>query len=1119
MNEDLKKLLFLKGLDHLPSVLIASSECAPLSKTGGLADVVGALPKSLAALGIDARVITPYHRCIKNVYADRVEHIAHIYVDMSWRHQYAGLEKLELPGLTVYLVDSEQYFGDRIYRGGDAESEQYAFFQRAVMELIPLIPDFRPEVLHCNDWQTAMLPFLIKTQYAGRPQGALRTVLTIHNIAFQGKMSFDLACDLLHIDRRWCSLDGIAHYDCANFLKTGILFADRINTVSPSYADEIRTPAFGEGLQDVLWLRGADVSGILNGLDTDTFDPATDKAIACNYDASCPEKKRENKQALIAELGLDKVGPDTPIVAMVTRMTAQKGFDLVLQGMEAMMEQNMAFVLLGTGDANYEDSMRWFASRYPGRLAACLHYNEALSRRIYAGADFLLMPSGFEPCGLSQMIAMRYGTVPIVHETGGLRDTVHPYNRFTGEGNGFSFYDFNCGTMLGAVAYALATYRNAEAMEGLIRAGMAGNWSFDGPALDYGRLFIAALPAQNCGVVHDPASEEYRSPFGAVPCGATIRLRLRTADYADAATLVANGVEYPMEPDGDHHFSVCITAPAEPGLILYFFRLPGGLSFGSGGPVCGEAQPWSVSVYDAAFATPAWAEGAVMYQIFPDRFARGGGAFAKGVRYHRALGRTVEVHRDWDAPVKWAANPGEAFYNPNDFYGGTLRGVMEQLPALKALGVDVLYLNPIFESDSNHRYNTADYRKIDPMLGTEASFKTLCSKAKALGMRVILDGVFSHTGDDSIYFNKYARYPEPGAYQGERSPYYPWYDFRSFPDDYRCWWDFSTLPEVKETNRNWQNFVVSGEDSVMKHWLRCGAGGWRLDVADELPDEVIDLMRASVKSADPDALLLGEVWEDATTKISYGIRRRYALGDGLDSVMNYPFRVAMLDFALGRSNAYALRDFLIGQRLNYPAPMYRCLMNLLGSHDTARLRSVLGSGTDGSAMPREQQAGFALSPEQDAHGRALQKLCAAVQFSLPGMPCVYYGDEEGLQGFRDPFCRGTYRQQDDELRAYYAALAAARKASPALSHGDAAFAACGDDVLLILRYGAEGGGAAKLLAFNRGGMDAQIAPTAQFFRPLRADAVKALGELPELTVPALGWVCVDLKRRGRKRKV
>ena len=309
------------------------------------------------------------------------------------------------------------------------------------------------------------------------------------------------------------------------------------------------------------------------------------------------------------------------------------------------------------------------------------------------------------------------------------------------------------------------------------------------------------------------------------------------------------------------------------------------------------------------------------------------------------------------------------------------------------MGVSIVYLNPIFEADSNHRYNTASYLKIDPILGTNAAFKKLCRAADELGMKIVLDGVFSHTGDDSVYFDRRGVYDGDGAYQSEDSPYHSWYDFHKFPDEYRCWWGFKSLPEVNEGDPAWQDFVISGDKSVIKTWLRAGTNGYRLDVADELPDETLELLRDNVKNCDSDAIIIGEVWEDATTKVSYGQHRRYALGTALDSVMNYPLRGALIDFALGKMDAFALRNFLLGQKLNYPAPMYRCLMNLLSTHDTARVRTVLGSGgCDGGGMGREQQAGFTLSPEQNARGRALQKLCAVLQFTLPGMPCVYYGD-------------------------------------------------------------------------------------------------------------------------------
>jgi len=1109
MNPELERLLLLKGRETLPCVLVTAAECSPLSKTGGLADVVGALPKALNSLGFDARVITPYHRCIKDKYAAEVKHLCHFFVDFGWDRQYAGLELLELPGLTVYLIDSEYYFGDKIYRGGEAEVEQYAFFQRAVLDAIPLLPDYAPNVLHCNDWHTAMLPFLIKTQYQVRPQGALKTVLTIHNMAFQGWLSFERANALFGIDPRWYSIDGIRHGDCANFMKAGCLFADRVNTVSPTYADEIRTPAFGETLQDLLLYRGCDVSGILNGLDTEVFNPADDSALVCNFDRSCPEKKRENKLALLKELNLTKVDADTPLIAMVTRMTAQKGFDLVLQALDTIMEQGAAVVLLGTGDAAYEDAMRAMEQRYKGRLCAYLAYSEPLSRRIYAGADFLLMPSAFEPCGLSQLIAMRYGTLPIVHEVGGLRDTVRPYNRFTGEGNGFSFYDFNVGTLLGTVAYALATYQNRPAMAKLIDSAMGGDYSFGPAAVEYGRLYLSVLPAERALVEHDSTLELYRSPLGAVKCGETVRLRLKATEISGYAELLADDEVIPMHKDADGFFSVDFRAPEQPGLVHYAFRLAQDVNYGTDGIGGSDMHPWTITVYDANFETPAWAEGAVMYQVFPDRFAPGGSSFEKGVKYHRGKKRSIEVHGSWNEPVKYrpGSDDGE-HYRPNDFYGGTLRGITDRLPELHALGVRCLYLNPIFESDSNHRYNIADYRKIDPMLGTQADFRALCAAAQKLGMHIVLDGVFSHTGDDSIYFNKYGHYPGPGAYQSKESPYYPWYDFRDFPDEYRCWWGFRSLPEVDETNPDWQKFIITGDDSVIRHWLRQGTCGWRLDVADELPDEVIALMRDAVKAQKPDALLLGEVWEDATTKISYGVRRTYALGKGLDSVMNYPLRTALIDFALGRLNAPALQRFLLDQKLSYPAPMYRCLMNLLSSHDTARIRTVLGCGEDGSGLSREQQALHTLTPAQNARGRALQKLCAALQFALPGIPCIYYGDEEGMQGFRDPFCRAPYRRRPDSLRSYYARLAAARNASEALRHGNAAFAAYGDDVVCILRWTDT---EARIVAVNRGSESAAVSPSIADFAALPAADASRFRALPKLKIAPGGVSSLNVK--------
>ena len=492
MKKIFKSILNEKGLSSLPSILLASAECAPLSKTGGLADVVGTLPKSLKKLGFDARVITPYHRCIKNKYADRVEHMFDFYVNLGWRTQYCGIEKLILDGVCIYLVDSEFYFGDKIYRGGQAEGEQYAFFTRAVLDAMPNL-DFTPDIVHCNDWHTAMLPMLAKTQYKNAMQEKLHWLLTIHNIAYQGKFGFDYVQDLLGVEDKYYTPEFMELNGCASFLKAGCVFADRINTVSPTYAEEIKTAYFGEGLEGILSARSNELSGIINGIDTKIFNPYTDSALPSRYHKGRLSGKKLCKLDLQKNFGLEQCD-NVPVFAMVTRMTEQKGFDLVECMLdELMMYNDMQFFLLGSGDKEYEKFMRDAEKRYKGRLCAYIGYNEELSHRVYAGADFLLMPSRFEPCGLSQMIAMRYGTLPIVRETGGLKDSVKPYNKYTGEGTGFSFADFNAHEMKDAIMLALDCYRSPDVMSSLVRQAMEADFSFDRSSEEYAMLYLWML--------------------------------------------------------------------------------------------------------------------------------------------------------------------------------------------------------------------------------------------------------------------------------------------------------------------------------------------------------------------------------------------------------------------------------------------------------------------------------------------------------------------------------------------------------------------------------------------------------------------------------------------------
>lgn len=1077
----------------MPNVLLVGAECAPLAKTGGLADVIGTLPKSLAKIGMDARVIMPYHKKIKDKYAGSVEHMLSFYSDLGWRREYVGLEKLVLNDVVIYLIDSEKYFGNAIYLGGDAEGEQYAYFCRAVLDAIPCL-DFVPEVIHCNDWHTAMIPMLARTQYRGAMQERMKFLLTIHNIAFQGRYSFSFVQDLLGIDSRYFTPEFMELYGCANFMKAGCVFTDRINTVSPSYAEEIKNPYYAEGLDGILNARAAQLSGIVNGIDNDVFDPATDPHIAANYSLADRSGKKACKKALQEELGLN-VDENVPLMAMVTRMTEQKGFDLVMYGIDDLLAStDMQFALLGTGDPRFEDFMRGAEARWKGRVCAYIGYNDELAHKIYAGSDYYLMPSRFEPCGISQMIAMRYGTVPIVRETGGLRDTVIPYNEYTGEGTGFSFANYNGEEMKNIIRYALSFYHNEDVMKHITDSDMEIDFGFDTSAREYKDLYTKLICSDCLDRVllsHNSAESRFRCPVGAVRCGEEIRLSVSVTSglVVDPVLILKddNGTsEIPMAPDDDG-YSVVFKAPDEPAAMWYSFRFrtcrgerwlcPDHSGYKSR-MLDYSAEGFRLTVYDAGFTTPDWLKNSVMYQIFPDRFAfSDDGTAEKGIEYHKSLGQTPRLHKRLSDPVAWQARKGETEYFPDDFYGGTFKGIVSKLPYLKDLGISCLYLNPIVEARSNHRYDTSDYMKADPILGTNRDFTELCRKAAENGIRIILDGVFSHTGADSIYFNAYGHYDSVGAYQSQASKYYRWYFFKEFPDSYRSWWGVKNLPEVDEKIPSWQNYIFRNKSSVVKTWMSRGASGWRLDVADEIPDEVLEALRKEIKAQDPEAPIIGEVWEDPIVKVSYDSRRKYALGRALDSVMNYPLRTALLDFAHFRLDAPGLRDFLINQKNNYPKPLYYSLMNLLGSHDVARIVNSIAYDAVIRELPRAEQLMLEFTDESIAKAMEFEKLCAAVQFSVPGVPSIYYGDEQGMTGTADPFNRKPFKENRKcGLHDWYKYLAKIRNTNPSMRTGEASFQAQGGDILMILRYDVGGRDAfgtpsaenAVLTVINRG---------------------------------------------------
>lgn len=439
----------------------------------------------------------------------------------------------------------------------------------------------------------------------------------------------------------------------------------------------------------------------------------------------------------------------------------------------------------------------------------------------------------------------------------------------------------------------------------------------------------------------------------------------------------------------------------------------------------GTKTDWQLTVTEKNFTTPDWLKGGIIYQIFPDRFYNSGSK-KENVPTDRIM-RT-----DWGNEPEWRYNPENKILN-NDFFGGDLKGIEEKLPYLRDLGVTCIYLNPIFESHSNHRYDTADYSKIDPVLGTEKDFKDLCKSAKKFGIHIILDGVFSHTGDDSIYFNRKGRYNSLGAYNSPESPYYSWYKFTDYPEKYQSWWGFVTLPEIVEEDENYRNFI-NGKGGIVEKWLKAGADGFRLDVADELPDVFIDELRARLKETKPDALLMGEVWEDATTKHSYGSRRRYLLGSQFDSVMNYPFANAILDFCRN-GKAEEFMHTIMDIVENYPKQCLDVMMNHIGTHDTERAITKI-AGESCEYRDREWQSQHSLG---DNYNKAVTLLkCAAVlQYTLPGVPSLYYGDEAGMEGYKDPFNRGCYPwgNENRELIDFYKTLGKIRRENEVFKKG------------------------------------------------------------------------------------
>lgn len=473
------------------NILFAAAEANPFIKTGGLADVIGALPTALKKEKCDVRVVMPNYKSISESIRNQATLVTVIQVQIGWRSQYCGIKQFKQDGITFYLLDNEYYYGrDGVYGYGD-DAERFAFFNRAVLDMLPAI-DFQPDIIHAHDWHTGMIPLLLKAQYQSVPfYSNIRTVYTIHNLLYQGVFPYSVLWSLFGLDDRYFHAEGVEYYGNVSYMKAGIVFADRVTTVSPTYAEEIKMPYYGYGLDGLLRSLGGRLRGIVNGIDTKSYNPATDPYLASHY-RSGTSKRLENKKALQEELGLP-VDPKIPVISMVTRLVESKGLDLVSRVLDELLYyDDVQFVLLGTGEAAYEDWFREAVYRHPGKLAAEIRFSEGVARRMYAGTDMFLMPSKFEPCGISQLLALRYGSIPIVRETGGLNDTVHSYNEMTGEGTGFTFHSYNAHDMLYTIRRALSFYHQPKHWKQVMKNAMGGDYSWQTSAREYLEVYREA---------------------------------------------------------------------------------------------------------------------------------------------------------------------------------------------------------------------------------------------------------------------------------------------------------------------------------------------------------------------------------------------------------------------------------------------------------------------------------------------------------------------------------------------------------------------------------------------------------------------------------------------------
>jgi len=561
--------------------------------------------------------------------------------------------------------------------------------------------------------------------------------------------------------------------------------------------------------------------------------------------------------------------------------------------------------------------------------------------------------------------------------------------------------------------------------------------------------------------IFDSWDSEYKKPFGAVKKGETCEFHIKlpkstVLDFPPVPILVVFRTGYKEtflamnfeREEGDYNVYSANYTPKHAGVHYYYFsyKQNGTRNYikkvSCHNSEINNGELFQLTVYNEEYKTPDFLKGGIMYQIFPDRFYKSG-------KKHENVPTDRVMRENWEDTPYYRPDENGHVWN-NDYFGGDLDGIRQKLPYISSLGVTCIYLNPIFESHENHRYNTANYRKVDPLLGTNEDFKKLCETARTYGISIILDGVFSHTGADSIYFNKFNRYDTQGAFNSRDSEFFPWYTFINYPNEYEAWWGIDTLPNVRENNKQYTDYIC-GDGGVLDYWISLGAAGYRLDVADELPDEFLDNLNKCVKKHGKEKIIIGEVWEDASNKESYGVQRRYLIGDQLDSVMNYPFRSAIMNYVMGGS-PFDFRYAVMTILENYPKPSIDVLMNSISTHDIERAINVLG-GESCDGKDKDWMCNHYLSDHEYTLGRNRLKVAMAIQFFLPGVPCIYYGDEAGQQGYKDPFNRRCYPwgKEDKELVEFTKTLGRVRRSSKLFIDGKFSFLYIDDNVIAFSR--------------------------------------------------------------------